>query len=535
MHALLGLWLALCLYASAAPTSLPPRAASGLSAWGSSGFAGPVGPHWAELLSRPASDPAFAAAGPALERLGSDPALLDLASRWDSLEREEKRALTRSLYAALASSMRAAAKIVRAQESAARAAVFDGAAPPSALRPAIAQLDWAARLYGSHELARRRDVLRVRMDSLEARRLIARSAQVLAAVGLHKAPETGEELKSFLERRHGDVIATRPDLFKLKLKKAAASDFAFFRGFPELFYLRLKGSPSAGALARSARLRLDGDFHAENVELVDAGKKVRAPQVNDLDDAALGPAALDLARLLSGAGLLEPSRAAWLVAEARAAYLAALAETFGRWTAALGSEPAVARARPRDRDWKNDAGVPVRDPALAARLRAAAGLSGEWKPHDRRGAGLSSIGMRRYLFLSDAEEHVYELKELRGAAPEFFTGPSGEPDAERVARGYAELRQIPTEARTVVFDEAAWSLRRREAAETRLELSHARSSARVLGGLLAQLHRPQAAQAALEAAASAITDADALSWLSYMTRMRALLKDLLDAGTWNRL
>ncbi len=350
------------------------------------------------------------------------------------------------------------------------------------------------------------------------------------------APSSRDELKSFLDLRHADVIATRPDLFQLKLDKASQSDFAFFRGFPELVYLKLEQSAQAAKLAATPRVRLDGDFHAENVELVAPGDKRPTPQVNDLDDSALGPAALDVARMLAGAALLPSASAkpADLAGEARAAYDGSLSKSFKEWRDSLPGEKAVDGSAAVDRQWRKHAGTRVDDPALAAKLRQAAGLRDDWDVYDRRGAGLSSIGLRRYMFVSDKHGHAVELKQLRAPAPAFFTRELSETDAERTTRGYAQLRQIPAGASVATLDGRPWLLRRRESKQQGLELSHARSAARVLGGLLAQLHRAQASEADLKAAAAAVGDSQVEALVSYVKQLRLWLQELVQADAWGK-
>lgn len=351
------------------------------------------------------------------------------------------------------------------------------------------------------------------------------------------APSCAQELQSFLELRHADLIAARPDLLALKLDKARRNDFDFFRAFPELVYLKLKASPAAARLAATPRVRLDGDFHARNVELVAPGDKRPTPQVDDLDDSALGPAALDVARMLAGAALLSSSddaQPAKLVSEARAAYDGSLSRSFAGWKASLGVEKSVAASSAKDNDWRHHAGVPVADGALAGRLRAAAGLPDDWDVYDRRGAGESSIGLQRYLFSSDAHGHVFELKELRAPAPAFFTKELPEKDGQRLARGYAALRQVPAPVRVVSLDGRDWLLRRRERQSRGLELSAAKSAARVLGGLLGQLHRGQASVAALKAASAAVSDAQIFELVSYVGQARRWLEELLAAGAWRK-
>lgn len=340
------------------------------------------------------------------------------------------------------------------------------------------------------------------------------------------APLSDAGLKAFIDARHAGVPR---ELFLSKLGKAAASDAAFFRAMPDLFYDLLRRSPQAPTLAAAPEVLLAGDVHAENVEIVGG-----VPQINDFDDAARGPAALDAARLLAGAALLEKGLGkASLVEAARAAYLDSLAETFDGWRRGAARESAVAEARVERRDWATE-GRAVRDPEERRRYAALAGLPApEWTPRDRAGAGLSSIGARRYAFARRGRRYARELKELRESSTSLFTGRLSPSQGERVAGAWSALRQKPVEARALSGEGAEWLLRRREGSKKPLDfLRHPRSAARVMGGLLAQLHLAQADAAALSAAMAAIGVRDALEWAKAMSEMRAGLRRLLAEGAW---
>ncbi|MBI4425210.1 MAG: DUF2252 family protein [Elusimicrobia bacterium] len=362
------------------------------------------------------------------------------------------------------------------------------------------------------------------------RAALARASAAIA--GALTATDEEARLREFVEALDGSVLRGRPELFRLKMSKAAESDAAFNRAFPQLFYARLRRYPESGT---SPSLSLAGDLHPENAELV-RYQEHWAPQPNDLDDAGSAPVTLELARVLGGAGLLAErgERRRELIADAREGYSAALGLEFSAWTRAIREEKAVRRAKTKDRDWLRRAGAPVPDHKRADRLRALAGLDGPWRVYDRSDGGLSSIGLRRYLFIHPERRHVYELKELRDSALSYYTGPPRREDnRRRVEEAYRRLRRAPVKFRTLSFEGRDWALRRQEVSRTVLDLDHRRSSARVLGGLAAQLHRDQASAAELRAALAA-----AEPWvediLEFMSRMRSALLSLLRSGTWNR-
>ncbi|MBI3553370.1 MAG: DUF2252 family protein [Elusimicrobia bacterium] len=399
-------------------------------------------------------------------------------------------------------------------------------------------LDSSLALYG--EIPELRTIRRKVGESLSAARgrLVTLPLREQAAkLGLAlddpaaPAPLDKDSLRAFLEDRHKELLASNPEMFLRKMKKGADSDFAFFRGFPDVFYLSLRSRPEAAGLLKTPKLFLAGDLHYENIELMDDGKRL-TPQVNDFDDAGPAPVAADLARMLTGVGLIGIEDEAELYAQALDAYQQSLKQSFKKWADGLAAEKAVEKAKSEDRDWLNKGGKTIKDKSLAAKLFKLAGLDpAKWTALDRMGAGLSSIGVLRYLFAGAQHKHALELKELRASSLEFLTGaPLGPADRDRLAQAYLKLRQVPVDARTMPHDGKDWLLRRREGIQWSLNLDHQKSAARVIGGLVAQVHLASGGTPAqLEAAAREFSVRLALSSLQYMARMRALLAD----GVWS--
>ncbi len=97
-----------------------------------------------------------------------------------------------------------------------------------------------------------------------------------------------------------------PALFAIKVRKLVASPFAFLRGAPRVFYEALEqapelagGPPGEGALVGDSHLENFGAYRARSRRDGPKGKR-RARvvfDVNDFDDACLGPHRLDLVRL----------------------------------------------------------------------------------------------------------------------------------------------------------------------------------------------------------------------------------------------
>lgn len=124
------------------------------------------------------------------------------------------------------------------------------------------------------------------------------------------------------------------DLLALKRQKMMQSAFAWFRGTGDLFYARWLKPLLA---IEAPPVWLNGDMHLENFGTYRGDNRLTYFDIGDFDDAALGPAVIDLMRFATGIILAAPelgiSRkdAKALAAHGLAQYRAALADGKPRW------------------------------------------------------------------------------------------------------------------------------------------------------------------------------------------------------------
>ena len=109
-----------------------------------------------------------------------------------------------------------------------------------------------------------------------------------------------------LTREFGALMALDPAAFRRKFRKMAASPFAFYRGSASLFY-----ADQAGAFAddsfldeRTSRVWIHGDLHAENFGTYMNSSGVLVFNVNDFDEAYVGPFSWDLKRFVASVALI---------------------------------------------------------------------------------------------------------------------------------------------------------------------------------------------------------------------------------------
>ncbi len=126
----------------------------------------------------------------------------------------------------------------------------------------------------------------------------------------------------------------RAELLTLKRRKMAQSAFAFYRGTGDLFYARwLKPLLKIAA----PTVWLNGDMHLENFGTYRGDNRLTYFDIGDFDDAARGPAVIDLFRFATGIILSAPElgltrkRARALAGHGLARYRAALADGKPRW------------------------------------------------------------------------------------------------------------------------------------------------------------------------------------------------------------
>ncbi|MFV0130356.1 DUF2252 domain-containing protein [Streptomyces sp. HMX112] len=125
------------------------------------------------------------------------------------------------------------------------------------------------------------------------------------------AEERGEQILAVFGTAFGELLAADPAAFRVKFRKMAASAFAFYRGTACLFYADLDGEPERGPYLdeRTGRVWIHGDLHAENFgTYMDATGRLIF-NVNDFDEAYVGPFTWDLKRLSASLALIGYTKA----------------------------------------------------------------------------------------------------------------------------------------------------------------------------------------------------------------------------------
>ena len=109
-----------------------------------------------------------------------------------------------------------------------------------------------------------------------------------------------------LSREFGAMIAVDPAAFRRKFRKMASSPFAFYRGSASLFYADLTAGYADDSFLdeRTSRVWIHGDLHAENFGTYMNSSGVLVFNVNDFDEAYVGPFSWDLKRFSASLALI---------------------------------------------------------------------------------------------------------------------------------------------------------------------------------------------------------------------------------------
>ncbi|MFI0167339.1 DUF2252 domain-containing protein [Streptomyces sp. NPDC017095] len=128
--------------------------------------------------------------------------------------------------------------------------------------------------------------------------------------------QRGEEILAVFDTAFGRLLAADPAAFRVKFRKMAASAFAFYRGTACLFYHDLDAGRADGDVPsgpyldeRTSRVWIHGDLHAENFgTYMDANGRL-VFNVNDFDEAYVGPFTWDLKRFAASVALIGYAKA----------------------------------------------------------------------------------------------------------------------------------------------------------------------------------------------------------------------------------
>lgn len=125
------------------------------------------------------------------------------------------------------------------------------------------------------------------------------------------AEQRGEQILAVFDTAFGELLAADPAAFRVKFRKMAASAFAFYRGTAGLFYHDLDQERRGGPYLdeRTSRVWIHGDLHAENFGTYMDAQGRLIFNVNDFDEAYVGPFTWDLKRFAASVALIGYAKA----------------------------------------------------------------------------------------------------------------------------------------------------------------------------------------------------------------------------------
>ncbi|KAJ6128461.1 hypothetical protein N7471_009678 [Penicillium samsonianum] len=125
--------------------------------------------------------------------------------------------------------------------------------------------------------------------------------------------QRGEEILNVFNKTFGDLLARDPAAFQVKFRKMAASAFAFYRGSACLFYHNLDLDPKQHVSPflddKTKRIWIHGDLHAENFSTYMDSQGRLIFNVNDFDEAYVGPFIWDINRFVASIALVGYAKA----------------------------------------------------------------------------------------------------------------------------------------------------------------------------------------------------------------------------------
>jgi uncharacterized protein (DUF2252 family) len=113
-----------------------------------------------------------------------------------------------------------------------------------------------------------------------------------------------EHIIDVLSSEFGELMARDPSAFRRKFRKMAGSAFAFYRGSACLFYADVTNVADPFLDERTSRVWIHGDLHAENFGTYMNSEGILVFNVNDFDEAYVGPFTWDLKRFAASIALV---------------------------------------------------------------------------------------------------------------------------------------------------------------------------------------------------------------------------------------
>ncbi len=110
-------------------------------------------------------------------------------------------------------------------------------------------------------------------------------------------------IHSFLDN-YQPLISNDPSAWRSKFRKMATSPFNFYRGSAALYYADVSRDSDPFLNEKTSRVWIQGDLHAENFGTYMNGAGILVFDVNDFDEAYVGPFTWDVKRLVASIALI---------------------------------------------------------------------------------------------------------------------------------------------------------------------------------------------------------------------------------------
>ena len=121
--------------------------------------------------------------------------------------------------------------------------------------------------------------------------------------------QRADQLVDVLVTEFGELMAQDPAAFRRKFRKMAATPFAFYRGSACVYYADLNGVADPFLDERTSAVWIHGDLHAENFGTYMNSEGILVFNVNDFDEAYVGPFIWDLKRFAASIALIGYAKA----------------------------------------------------------------------------------------------------------------------------------------------------------------------------------------------------------------------------------
>ncbi|KAL2809033.1 hypothetical protein BJX63DRAFT_406909 [Aspergillus granulosus] len=131
------------------------------------------------------------------------------------------------------------------------------------------------------------------------------------AIDYSDTEQRGQDILNVFDTAFGELLAADSAAFQVKFRKMAASAFAFYRGTACLFYHDMEKEQAADQFLdeESSKIWIHGDLHAENFGTYMDSQGRLIFNVNDFDEAYVGPFTWDVKRFVASIGLIGYAKA----------------------------------------------------------------------------------------------------------------------------------------------------------------------------------------------------------------------------------